>query len=373
MTANKIGKEVAKNLAAELGFKNVKNVEKMIMDARVHKALAEEIKCCLRGGLCTPFYLTNPKSIRVSIDLDLFVEYAYDDAKSKIIEVVADMGLKGVARKRRRVKNLLQIDIKYGTDRLTHDQKEHIRIDVMCGVNFEPFMKNIPSGHDVFIGKTEHDVAAVTHGCLIADKIPALAINGTGYKRKDKAPKQMHDIGYLLDEVTVGELTRSFDVFKAITELKTAGEKQGSAVSVIQHVVGFLGGLVVVDGGIDLCQEYLSDFEAFRREYLSENFEYSLDNIKYNVWKTYLYSIGVKMVVTGESDAGSCAKIVHNAINNHIASLSDIRRELKGKMLRIGGKVVTLSGEHVDGESANVLSILYGMWRLENMQKASRK
>lgn len=372
MTADNLGKDVAENLAGKLGFKKVENVEKMIMDARVHKALVEKIKCCLRGGMCTPFYVTSPKSMRLSVDLDLFVEYAYDDAKSKIIEIMADIGFKAVARKPRRIKNLLQIDIRYGTDRLKHDQKEHIKIDVMCGVNFEPFMKNIPSGHDVFIGKTEYDITAVTHGCLIADKIASLAINGTGYKEKDKVPKQMHDIGYLLDEITVDELTKSLSMFKEVTELKTAGDEQVSAVSEIQHVVRFLGSLVVVDGGISLCQEYLSNFNRFRQEYLSENFGYSLSDIKYNVLKTFLYSIGSKKTVMGEADAESCAKVIHDAINGTPVDLSDIRQELKGKMLHIGDKTVALSDEHVDAEAAHILRILYGIWRMENEQKPAR-
>jgi len=228
----KFNKSVAESMASRFGFQNVKNTEKFIMNFRVHKILSSEMECCLRGGLCTPFYATNPKAKRVSIDLDLFMEDTRESAISKIVGVLKGRGLKIVPRKPRRVKNLLQMDLKYDTTRLLHDEKEHMRIDVMYGVDFGPPMKSISSGHSIFTGNTDYDVTALTSGCLVADKIAALAINGTGYTKKEKAPKQIHDIGYLLDGLTCEDLAESFSVFRAITEFKTSGDEEGSATEV---------------------------------------------------------------------------------------------------------------------------------------------
>lgn len=316
--------------------------------------------------MCTQFYATNPKSIRTSIDLDLFVGYAYGDASSRIIKVLGSRGLKGVARKHRRIKNLLQIDLRYGTSRLLHDQKEHMKIDVLCDVDFDAFAKNIPSGHSTFTGKTEYDVVAVTRGCLIADKIASLAINGTGYKDESKAPKQIHDIGYLLDEATVEELTESITVFKRITELKTVGNKDGSAASVIRHVIDFLGRLLVTNGRILLQESYMLDFREFRKKYLSGHVDYSDEDIKSNVLKTLLYAICAKKAVTGEMDAERSASIAHDAINHTIKSSDDIRRDMGGKTNPIGGTAITTGKKSLDTEEEGNLQVIYGIWRLEN-------
>lgn len=366
MSVNAISKDEVDRFASEFGFQSVKNAEKFMMNLRVHRILSDKMKCCLRGGLCTQFYATNPKSIRTSIDLDLFVEDAYDDASYRIVKILAGKGLKGIPRKKRKVQNLLQIDLRYDTERLLHGQKEHMKIDVLCGVDFNAFAKNIPSGHSTFAGNMEYDVIAVTRGCLIADKIASLAINGSGYKYEDKAPKQIHDIGYLLDEATVDELTESITVFKRITELKTGGIERGSSSSVIQHIINFLSRLPVVNGEIMLQENYLKNFSVFRQEYLSEQVDYSINDLKSNVLKTMLYATCAKKAVTGEITASTSAKIAHDAINGTIGSSDKIRAELEGMAISGGDTAIAPSKASLGVEAESNLQVLYGIWKLEN-------
>ena len=131
MTVDKFDKRVAERLASQFGFQSIKNTEKFIMNFRVHKMLSAEMDCCLRGGLCTPFYATNPMAMRVSVDLDLFMEDTREAAIDKITKVVNKAEMKIVPRKPRIIRNLLQFDLRYDTTRLLHDEKEHIKIDVM--------------------------------------------------------------------------------------------------------------------------------------------------------------------------------------------------------------------------------------------------
>jgi len=159
----KFNKSVAESMASRFGFQNVKNTEKFIMNFRVHKILSSEMECCLRGGLCTPFYATNPKAKRVSIDLDLFMEDTRESAISKIVGVLKGRGLKIVPRKPRRVKNLLQMDLKYDTTRLLHDEKEHMRIDVMYGVDLRPPTHTPTSAHSLSPAHTYTHTPAHTH------------------------------------------------------------------------------------------------------------------------------------------------------------------------------------------------------------------
>jgi len=361
VSVDKFDKSIAESMASRFGFQNVKNTEKFIMNFRVHKILSAEMECCLRGGLCTPFYTTNSKAKRVSIDLDLFVEDSRESAISKISGILKGRGMKIVPRKPRVVKNLLQMDLKYGTTRLQHDEKEHMRIDVMYGIDFDPPMKCIPSGHSIFTGKTDYDVTALTRGCLVADKVAALAINGTGYTKEDKAPKQIHDIGYLLDELTAADLVESFSVFKAITEFKTSGAEKGSAAEVIQHVIGFLSGLLTCNGGIDLSQEYKSYFDTFRNNYLSGDVRYSLDDLKFNVLKTLLYARCVKKAISGEIRTESAAEISHDGINGTQEPINGVRSVLKNETFFVGDRPSAFVKGALDSEPDRVLRALHGM------------
>lgn len=364
MSVDKFDKGIAESLASKFGFQSVKNTEKFIMNFRVHKILSAEMDCCLRGGLCTPFYATNPKARRVSIDLDLFVEDTREAAISKIVGILKGRGMKIVPRKPRMIKNLLQMDLRYDTTRLLHDEKEHMRIDVMYGVDFDPPMKSIPSGHNIFTGNTDYDVIALTRGCLVADKIAALAINGTGYTKEDKAPKQVHDIGYLLDDLTAEDLVESFNVFRAITEFKTSSAEKGSAPEVMQHVIGFLSGLLTSNSKIDLSQKYMSDFDTFRNDYLSGNVRYSLDDLKFNVLKTLLYARCAKKTIMGEIDAESAADVVHGSINGTSKPIKEVKSELKNSAFLVGDRPSAFAKGALDNEPEGVLRVLYGMSNL---------
>ena len=337
------------------------------MNFRVHKMLSAEMDCCLRGGLCTPFYATNPKAMRVSVDLDLFMEGTREAAIDKITKVVTKAKMKIVPRKPRIIRNLLQFDLRYDTTRLLHDEKEHMKIDVMYGVSFNPPMKRIYSGHSIFTGKTDYDVTALTPGCLVADKIATLAINGTGYVKESKAPKQIHDIGYLLSELTVDDLVESVNVFRVITEFKTSGAEKGSALEVIQHVVKFLAGLLVANNEINLKQKYKSNFDEFRKDYLSGNVNYSLDELKFNVLKTLLYATCAKKTIMDEINAENAAKVVYDAISGTIGSSDKIRVELAGKAISGGDTAMTPSKMSLVSESESNLQVLYGIWKLENL------
>ncbi|MDD9813299.1 MAG: nucleotidyl transferase AbiEii/AbiGii toxin family protein [Thaumarchaeota archaeon] len=366
MTADKFDKEIAEELASEFGFHSVKNTEKFIMNFRVHKILSAEMSCCLRGGLCTPFYATNPKAKRVSIDLDLFVEDTREMAISKITRVLKGSGMKITARKPRIIKNLLQFDLKYPTTRLLHDEKEHMRIDVMYDVDFNPPVKSISSGHRIFIGKTDYDVTALTRGCLVADKIATLAIKGTGYTKEIKTPKQIHDIAYLLDELSTDDLVESFNVFKVITEFKTTWSEKGSAIEVIQHVIAFLSELLVANSKIYLKQKYKSNFDEFKRDYLSSKVYYSHDELKFNILKTLLYALCTKKTIMGEINADDAAKIAHGGINDTEKPMGEIKNVLKNKPFFIGNMPSAHIKDAIDNESDRVLHVFYFMWKLDS-------
>lgn len=360
----KFDNSITESMARGFGFQNVQNTEKFILNFHVHEILSAEMDCCLRGGLCTPFYATDPKAKRVSIDLDLFVEDTREAAISKVVSTLKGRNMKIVPRKPRKVNNLLQLDLRYGTTRLLHDEKDHMRIDVMHSVDFDPPMKSFPRGHSIFTGKVGYDVTALTPGCLASDKIAALAINGTGYTKVEKAPKQIHDIGYLLDELTPEDLAESFDVFREITEFKTRGAENGSAPEVIQHVIGFLSGLVTSNGGIGLSQKYKSDFDTFRENYLSAHVDYSPEDLKRNVLKTLLYASCAKKAIMGEIDAKDAAKIAHGGINGTADPIKDVRRELKTKTFLVGDRPSAFVKGALDNEPDSVLRVLYGMSNL---------
>jgi len=135
--------------------------------------------------------------------------------------------------------------------------------------------------------------------------------------------------------------------------------------SIIQHVIGFLSGLLAAGVRIDLSQEYKSDFETFRNNYLSSDASYSLEDLKLNVLKTLLYARCAKESIAGKISAENAAKIAHCGINGTSEPMRDVKSELKNKAFFVGDRPSTLVKDALDNEPDGVLRTLYGMSSLD--------
>lgn len=63
--------ESVSNLAEKYGFADHSYVEKFIMCFEVHRRIAQEMECVVRGGLCMPFHQPGFEVRRMSIDVDI--------------------------------------------------------------------------------------------------------------------------------------------------------------------------------------------------------------------------------------------------------------------------------------------------------------
>ncbi len=295
MKVDKYDASTINNISKKYGFTSKFNIEKFIMDFSIHKLISEKMECCIRGGLCSPFYVKTPESWRLSVDIDLFMKLSHEEITKMVPEILIQAGLRCKLRKPIRISNLVQFDVWYKSALLKFDEKRRVKIDIQYSTDVDAFAQMLDKGQKPFIVGIDYAIKALRPGCLIGDKIPALAIGNMGYTDISKAPKQIHDIGYLLDSVGIDDIHDILSSFPTITQEKITHDKSGTTVNdAINAIIKFLQNLLMPNDELLVSKSYLNDFERFKGEYLSENQTYDINVIKSNILKTLLCALYIK-------------------------------------------------------------------------------
>lgn len=266
----------------KLEFRNAGNLEKFIADFDAHDAISRSLECHVRGGLCFPFHVTR-EAHRLSRDLDLCTTHDTDIVNKAVPDLLTKYGFTSVSPRwkpkndqpsRHRVSFNAQFESKF-------EATVSIDIDIACGVSNSLIdTVTIPANYGLLGIKTKHRISALSRSSLIADKIAALGIGTIGYKSLKSTPKQIYDIGKLVQHAGVNDLASMMSTYKKLTEFKLSLDSRGyTQDEVVDSILSYLGKIGNKDVSLDL-DEHWEHFELFSTSMLSKTQQSKADHME---------------------------------------------------------------------------------------------
>lgn len=145
-----------------------------------------------------------------------------------------------------------------------------IHINIACGIDMGMIdTVTVPAGRPVLGFETERPISALSRGSLIADKLPSLAIGTVGYGNLENTPKQIYDVGTLIQHSDVGDLESALSAHGALSAFKLAHDSRGHGRDeVAQSIVEYLEGIGKA-GASPEAARHMGDFAVFSQGMLS--------------------------------------------------------------------------------------------------------
>ena len=335
-------REAIERIAMLYNFAIPENVEKLMMDFYVLELLSKRVRCVLRGGLCMPFYVGRTEASRLSVDVDILTSETKERIKSVVPEIMVDAGLKCKPdRPMERIGVVTRFTVKYETKFGKDNKKDRIKLDIMHDVNVNVPHCTIPRGFKTYAGETTHDIVASTRGALLADKISSLSFGSIGYSVRKKdiaAPKQMYDVGVLLDGSSPKDIDDAITTFPTITQFKVDHASTDASIDeVLEHTDRFLSEQLSFADGIRMGDEQRDMFNKFKSQYLSRNFIYDEDAQKLSILKTWLYASCLKAVAESHISRQDAIGLLNDTMvacrqDSHGAESAEIKRQVLGEV-----------------------------------------
>ncbi|MDD9813236.1 MAG: nucleotidyl transferase AbiEii/AbiGii toxin family protein [Thaumarchaeota archaeon] len=268
--------------ADRLGFGNAGHLEKFIADFDAHAVISRSLTCHVRGGLCFPFHVDNAAH-RLSTDLDLYTAVDVDDVSGEIPDLLTAHGFTSVtthwrSRKNMHVKQLVRFNAKFKSK---FGATSSINVDVAC--RLDPGLiatVTVPSGYGLLGIRTEHEISVLSMGSLMADKIMSLGIGTVGYESLSSTPKQIYDVGKLIQHAGVTDLEHLMSTYGKLTEFKLSrdnrGHTQKEVMESIMSYIDDLGHEVATPG----LASHWSHFKTFSKSMLSQHQQAQGDHLE---------------------------------------------------------------------------------------------
>ncbi|MDD9843424.1 MAG: nucleotidyl transferase AbiEii/AbiGii toxin family protein [Thaumarchaeota archaeon] len=266
----------------KLAFRNAGNLEKFIADFDAHAAISRSLACHVRGGLCFPFHVPHAAH-RLSKDLDLYAYDAVDAVTGKVPDLLTEHGFTSVSThwqssKTRAIKHLVRFNAQF---RSKFEATVSIDIDIACGLAHGLVdTVTIPAGYALLGIRTARDISALSRGSLIADKIMSLGIGTVGYESLRSTPKQIYDIGKLIQHASVEDLASMLSLYEKMTEFKLSLDSRGyTQDEVLDSIVSYLDrlGRPGASPGLD---EHWGHFGMFSTSMLSKTQQARADHME---------------------------------------------------------------------------------------------
>jgi len=270
MILESLDKKTLRSRIDKLKFRNAGNLEKLAADFDAHAAISEEIECHLRGGLCMPFHVAG-EAHRISVDIDLYTPASREHVAKAVPAALAGRGFVSTdILKTRRTAPLSHL-VRFTSRFQSHfGVRASIHIDIACGIDTGMIdTVTFPAGQHVLGFRTERAVSALSRGSLIADKIPSLGIGTVGYGKLKSTPKQIYDVGTLIQHSGAGDLESALSTYERLSDFKLAHDSRGHGRDeVTRSIVGYLEGIGRQGSSPDSAQHW-KDFAEFSQGMLS--------------------------------------------------------------------------------------------------------
>ncbi len=258
-------------------FKNLKMIEKLIMDFEILFHLQEAIPdLIVKGGLAVPHHLDGGGPRRLSIDIDLLTGLSKKEVSSimnRIIPKLREIGIEVSPHtpETASTRNLpLQTYFCRYRSKLTGYAK--VKIDLFYGMD----VRNIPSRRvgntPVFGIPIDFEFYVCGREFLIGDKLTTLARHTIGIEegRNRDIPKQVFDIGALLREaplpLQVDDIRAGF-ASTVLEQNRYIGTTEYSPDEVWDDIMESLKGILPLKQRLDMEEGYGTHFDTFSGEY----------------------------------------------------------------------------------------------------------
>lgn len=189
----------------------------------MHYHISQKIDCITRGGMCMPFHIENPAARRLSVDIDIITKSSLEEVK-KIMEEISN-SVDDVTLELHQPKNPLPIPlVTYKAHyKSCFGDADSIKIDILHDVNIPLSTETIHPGFSLFAFDVDYDMKILDHGTLLGDKLTTLSLPPLGLdpeKHGDEIPKQVYDVGMLLDLATKEDVGKAFDALETFIVYK---------------------------------------------------------------------------------------------------------------------------------------------------------
>ena len=217
-----------------------------------------------------PFHVEG-EAHRISVDIDLYTPASRDHVAEAVPGALARRGFAPTELLRAgRAMALLHL-VRFTSGLQSHfGVRASTHIDIACGIDMGMIdTVTFPAGVPVLGFRTERAVSALSRGSLIADKMPSLGIGTVGYGKLKSTPKQIYDVGTLIQHSGAGDLESALLTYERLSDFKLAHDSRGHGRDeVTRSIVGYLEG-IGRPGNSPEASRHWADFEEFSQGMLS--------------------------------------------------------------------------------------------------------
>ncbi|MEO9296022.1 MAG: nucleotidyl transferase AbiEii/AbiGii toxin family protein [Nitrososphaera sp.] len=297
------------NIKNKFGLSDVQAIEKFIMDYEMMYHLKSEIPCIVKGGMAVPFYTTDRKARRLSVDIDV-VSNASSDEIDAALERIGKQ-IKSFASIERYIPKKPVYKLPMSTFLVSYKScysgnADFVKIDIYHDFKENVYPRRIPTGYDLFALEIDYEFNIFGHGSLVGDKLTTLAFDTIGIDpnghRAIEISKHIYDIGCLVRTTTSEEMQRMTEVFQTISRYEAAIRELADidGVKVADDIVASMDKLLpLTDKGLVLSNAQSQRFRIFRNQLFSAR-DYVGLNHKIDILLIRLIASYVRIVTSGQ-------------------------------------------------------------------------
>lgn len=357
-------------ISEAFSLKDVLAIEKFIMDYEMLYHIQKEIPCIVvKGGMAVPFYTTDKKARRLSVDIDLVTAATADEIR-KAFEKIA--GRLSFVKIEPYVPKNPVYRLPLSTFNVTYksfysEKPSTVKVDIYHDFEDEVYPRKVPRGYDLLALSTDYEFDIYGHGALIGDKLTTLAFNTVGIDpkgRKDsEIAKHIFDIGCLIRTADEGEMKYLYEMFKSASQYEIAvRELSGIGLEQIaDDIMASMDLLLVFDkNGLVLSKPQNERFRIFRNQLFS-TINYPGLSHKIDILVIKLLASYLKSIVSSEMTVEDFAK----KIMSQIETLKELESHSSKKLAqRIREQALSQLGSHKNASWFKTLTteelFLYG-------------
>jgi hypothetical protein len=344
------------------GLNDVQAIEKFIMDYEMLYHLQKEIPSIVKGGMAVPFYTSDRKARRLSVDID-FVSMAspkeIDTAITRIKEQIKSFAAIERYVPKNPVYNLPMSTFIVSYTSCYSGEQDSVKIDIYHDFKEEIYPYKVKTGYDLFALKTDYEFSIFGQGSLIGDKLTTLAFDTIGIDpnghRAVEISKHIYDIGCLVRNATSKEMMLVNEVFRTISRYEMAVRELDniSDVRIADDIIVSMDKLLPLsDKGLVLNQAQNQRFKIFRNQLFSPK-DYVGLNHKIDILLIRLIASYFKLIVSGRTGVTESA----NKLFSQVETLKALESHYNKKLAEdVRKKTFSLLQSHEHSSSLKSLS-----------------
>lgn len=318
-----LARERVVGISEKYGFPDSHLVDKFVMCLEVHKRITREIDCLTRGGMCMPFHRPGFEVMRMSKDIDIFTGHSVDEVERTMDAMAGMDGLqcgKIIPKTPLPIENLVSYRVTYDS---CLGRPGSVKVDAFCGADLSLDTRLIPSGSRILDFDTLQDIAILSRGALLADKITSLALGtvGVGGGCHTEIVKQIYDVASLLRQADTEDIKTAYDSYRRLTGFKVGcfrSDPPYTVSGVTASVIRTLCDLLPLDTKELVAPSLLKHYKGFQGSYLSKRYPYRASTHITDVILTLIFAMFIRVcteenALPSETDAaGRLHRILEN-------------------------------------------------------------